>query len=202
MWLPSLRFCLFFCIYQNLFQLSITNSFVGDSSQISTNIFSSTDYDKFFETIKSEYPDIFSIDFVDQKEDEYMIYVKDFVTAQMQIFFEEYSSFELVLRDGLSNWNKTFDIIKAVLCCFMLEKKYCQNGLNSVLDTDLHNNLENNLENTSNLKDLFDQKGVSTYIKLAEEFTVLANVKLVHAVLSKVSPKVIQNTQNPIQTNA
>ena len=194
MWLPSLRFCLFFCIYQNLFQLSITNSFVRDSSQISTNIFSSTDYDKFFETIKSEYPDIFSIDFVDQKEDEYMIYVKDFVTAQMQIFFEEYSSFELVLRDGLSNWNKTFDIIKAVLCCFMLEKKYCQNSLNTYLG----NNLENN--SNLNLKDLFDQKGVSTYIKLAEEFTVLANVKLVHAVLSKVSPKIVQNPQNSAQT--
>ena len=67
-----------------------------------------------------------------------------------------------LIKEYLSDWAKTFGIVKAILFCFLLEKKV----------------LSNNQE--------FQDKSIGVYIKLAEEFTILANIKLIHAILSKL----------------
>jgi transcription termination factor NusB len=164
MWSYSLRFCLFFCIYQSLFQLSIGIPFAQP------------DYDKFFDTVLSEYPGIFELDSKDDSteideeiQEERVEAMKAELFVSMEYFFANYDQFQEILKGYLSNWSKTFDIIKAIICCFLIEKNICSND--------------------PELEKLFSEKGVGTYIKLSEEFTVLANVKLVHAVLSKLSPK-------------
>jgi uncharacterized membrane protein len=165
MWTNTFRTCVFFAIYQSIFNKSI-----GIEYQIS-------DYIEFLDTIKEEYPDLFiegdkssSNSFDTRLETELQIVKIDesiskiVVELEPQIdrFYLEMEGVTDQVKEHLSDWAKTFGIVKAILFCFLLEKKAVSNN------------------------DEFVSKSVGVYIKLAEEFTILANIKLIHAILSKI----------------
>jgi hypothetical protein len=168
MWTNTFRTCVFFAVYQSIFNKSI-----GIEYQIS-------DYIGFLDMIKEEYPDLFiegnktnSNSFDTRLETELQIVkideaigkiVADLI-PQMDSFYLEIENMTDLIKEYLSDWAKTFGIVKAVLFCFLLEKK----------------TLSNNVE--------FQVKSIGIYIKLAEEFTILANIKLIHAILSKIQAK-------------
>jgi hypothetical protein len=165
MWTNTFRTCVFFAIYQSIF-----NKSMGIEYQIS-------DYIGLLDTIKEEYPDLFieglkpnSNSFDTRLETELQITkIDEAITKivvelkpQIDIFYLEMENMTNLVKEHLSDWTKTFGIVKAVLFCFLLEKKA-----------------------TSNSEE-FLSKSVGVYIKLAEEFTILANIKLIHAILSKI----------------
>jgi transcription termination factor NusB len=161
MWSNSLRQCVFFAVYQSIFNQSINAEF-----HISN-------YNMFVETISSEHPEIFLENLNGELNDfeknlrveiEQLnpVNVVDELEAQMNIFYVNSDKFTNQIKEHLSDWSKTFGIVKAILYCFLLEK----------IHTD------NNSE--------FATKSVGIYIKLSEEFTILANIKLIHAILSKL----------------
>ncbi len=164
-WTNTFRTCVFFAIYQSIFNKSIGLEF---------QIF---DYAQFLETIKEEYPDLFIEDgqpsqksFDSQLKTQLQIKKIDKVIEKITIelepqidrFYLEMEDMADLIKEHLSDWAKTFGVVKAVLYCFLLEKK-----------------------TTSNSQE-FRSKSIGIYIKLAEEFTILANIKLIHAILSKI----------------
>lgn len=165
LWTNTLRTCVFFAVYQSIFNKSI-----GIEYMIS-------DYIGFLDTIKEEYPDLFidlqnsnSNSFDTRLETELQIVKIDEAIAKIVIdlepqidrFYLEMEDMTNLVKEYLSDWAKTFGIVKAILFCFLLEKKA-----------------------TSNCEE-FQIKSIGVYIKLAEEFTILANIKLIHAILSKI----------------
>jgi transcription termination factor NusB len=142
MWENNIRIFTFFAIYQSLFNQSI-----GLEFKIS-------DYNFFLETLKDEYPDLFD----KGKSEDYASKISHI----MESFYSDVEDITNQTKVHLSDWSKTFGIVKAVLFCFILEKNF-----------------------TANSED-FGNKSVGIYIKLAEEFTILANIKLIHAILSKL----------------
>lgn len=165
MWTNTFRTCVFFAVYQSIFNKSI-----GIEYQIS-------DYSDLLETIKEEYPDLFIEDlqlsqhtFDNRLETDLQITKLDEVIAkiaielepQMDRFYLDMEDMSDLIKEHLSDWTKTFGIVKAILFCYIMEKKA-----------------------TSNNQE-FAAKSIGIYIKLAEEFTILANIKLIHAILSKL----------------
>jgi transcription termination factor NusB len=165
MWNNTFRTCVFFAVYQSIFNKSI-----GIEHQIS-------DYVGFLDTIKEEYPDLFiegkqvtELTFDNRLETEFQISKIDQVIAQivlelepqMDRFYLDMEEMTDLIKDYLSDWTKTFGIVRAILFCFIMEKKATANNQE------------------------FETKSIGLYIKLAEEFTILANIKLIHAILSKL----------------
>ena len=165
MWTITFRTCVFFAVYQSIFNRSI-----GIEYQI-------YDYVGFLDTIKEEYPDLFIEDMIPSfssfekrldteiqisKIEEAISKVSLDLEPQIDRFYLEMEDMTDMIKEYLSDWIKTFGIVKAILFCFLLEKKA----------------MSNNQE--------FQTKSIGVYIKLAEEFTVLANIKLIHAILSKL----------------
>ena len=135
------------------------------------------DYIEFLDTIKEEYPDLFiegiKLDYNSfdtrletelqiGKIDKAIIGIVIDLEPQINTFYLEIDYMTDLVKEYLSDWAKTFGIVKAILFCFLLEKKA----------------MSNNQE--------FQAKSIGIYIKLAEEFTILANIKLIHAILSKL----------------
>jgi transcription termination factor NusB len=166
LWNNNLRTVAFFAIYQCIFNKSI-----GLEYHIK-------DYQGFLESISTEYPELFVNKNEWLKQDEFeksleLEITKDDMESnisklaeklqtQLEIFYTEHELMTVEVQKHLSDWNKTFGIVKAILYCFLLEKKWTNNNSDFVL------------------------KAVGKYIKLAEEFTILANIKLIHAILSKI----------------
>jgi hypothetical protein len=165
LWTNAFRTCVFFAVYQSIFNKSI-----GIEYQLA-------DFTVFLDSIKEEYPDLFiegskpvSCSFDTRLQTEFQISKIDQVISQiaielepqMELFYIEMEDMTDLIKVHLSDWTKTFGIVKAILFCFLLEKKATQSSQE------------------------FQTKSVGIYIKLAEEFTVLANIKLVHAILSKL----------------
>jgi transcription termination factor NusB len=96
---------------------------------------------------------------------EYKSFEKDNIElTELKKYYELYlqskNKLEAKLIKFLPDWNKTFDIIKSILITFQLEKQ--------------------------SLKVFEKDKLVVSYIKFAEGYCVSSNVKLVHAVLSRL----------------
>lgn len=79
---------------------------------------------------------------------------------QYDSYLKSKAKLETKLITYLPDWNKTFAIIKAILITFQLEKQ--------------------------SLKVFEKDKLVVIYIKFAEDYCASTNVKLIHAVLSKL----------------
>jgi transcription termination factor NusB len=77
-----------------------------------------------------------------------------------ELYLRSKDMLEAKLITFLPDWNKTFEIIKSILITFQLEKQ--------------------------SLKIFEKDKLVVSYIKFAEGYCVSTNVKLIHAVLSKL----------------
>jgi hypothetical protein len=166
LWSKNLRTLIFFAIYQSIFNQSI-----GLEYEIK-------DFGIFLESISTEYPELFLTRTEIESQDEFEKNLEIEITkddletmitnlavdveAQMKVFYTEHNGMTAAIKEYLSDYAKTFGIVKAILYCFLLEKK-----------------------STCNNSD-FAIKSVSIYIKLAEEFTILANIKLIHAILSKI----------------
>jgi transcription termination factor NusB len=135
MWTKDFRFCLFSLIYDDSLGYREMNEVV--------------DYEEFVNSVLTEYKS-FKKENVD--------------TGVLRVEFESYlskkNSMIVRLTTLLPDWNKTFEIIKAVLLCFLIEKQ--------------------------SLKIFEKDKLVVSYIKFAEGYCVSSNVKLIHAVLSKL----------------
>lgn len=152
MWTHSFRFCMFLLVYQTVFDYSSSN-LLGETF----------DYDLFVESIKSEYKDFF-VEQLDSEANISKFFDKSETKFRQKIKFlkKNYPTFKETLEGELAAWDKTFDIIKAVLFCFMIE------------------------QNDSKNSETFQRTSIGIYIQLCEEFVVSANVKLIHAVLAKV----------------
>jgi hypothetical protein len=165
-WDKNLRTLVFFAIYQSIFNQSI-----GLDFEIK-------DYVVFLESISTEYPELFmnkvesnNIDKFEKKSEvvitkieieSMIVKLASDLSSNMNIFYAESDTITMEIKKYLSDWSKTFGIVKAILYCFLLEKKSSGNSSD------------------------FGTKSVGLYIKLAEEFTILANIKLIHAILSKI----------------
>jgi transcription termination factor NusB len=103
--------------------------------------------------------------FIDSVLTEYKSFKKENIeTLEIEKQFNNYlknkEKFETKLIQLLPDWNKTFEIVKSILMTFQLEKQ--------------------------SLKVFEKDKLVVSYIKFAEGYCVSTNVKLIHAVLSKL----------------
>jgi hypothetical protein len=171
MFSKQFRTCIFLIIYQIIFNKSI-----GIACE-------HIDIDTFLESIKDEYPELFepqndSINLELRLQNELkgepqthkyittdIKSLKDNLEVQIASFDKQLEVMTDKLQVHLSDWSKTFGIVKAVLYCYLLEQNLADNSLE------------------------FQNKSVGLYIKLAEEFTILANIKLIHAILSKLQSK-------------
>jgi hypothetical protein len=166
LWSKNLRTLIFFAIYQSIFNQSI-----GLEYEI-------RDFVVFLKSVSTEYPELFASKAETEHQDEFeknleLEITKDDLETmihslaveleeQMKVFYKEHSNMTIEIKEHLTDYLKTFGIVKALLYCFLLEKRFTDNNSD------------------------FAIKGVSLYIKLAEEFTILANIKLIHAILSKI----------------
>lgn len=82
------------------------------------------------------------------------------IEKQYSNYLKNKEKFETKLIQLLPDWNKTFEIVKSILITFQLEKQ--------------------------SLKIFEKDKLVVSFIKFAEGYCVSTNVKLIHAVLSKL----------------
>jgi transcription termination factor NusB len=132
MWTKSFRKCLIGAIYQHLFWKS----------------FSEVDYTPNWDDLTK----------VVYKEDE-TISVTDLENA-FQTFLSKKEEFSVVLHKYITRWDKTFDIMKAALFCFMIE--YVERKG----EDDLHI--------------------LGVYIKFAQDYAGGENPALIHAIISKM----------------
>lgn len=79
---------------------------------------------------------------------------------EYELYLKTKEKLSTKLMEHLPDWNKTFEIIKSILMTFQLEKQ--------------------------SLKVFEKDKLVISYLKFAEDYCVSTNVKLIHAVLSKL----------------
>jgi transcription termination factor NusB len=132
MWTKSFRKCLIGAIYQHLFWKS----------------FSEVEYTPNWEDLSK----------VVYKEDE-TISITDLESA-FQTFLSKKEEYSLVLHKYITRWDKTFDIMKAALFCFMIE--YAERKA----EADLHI--------------------LGVYIKFAQDYAGGENPALIHAIISKM----------------
>jgi transcription termination factor NusB len=132
MWTKSFRKCLIGAIYQHLFWKS----------------FSEVDYTPNWEDLTK----------VVYKEDE-AISIVDLESA-FQTFLTKKEEYSVVLHKYITRWDKTFDIMKAALFCFMIE--YAERKG----EDDLHI--------------------LGVYIKFAQDYAGGENPALIHAIISKM----------------
>jgi hypothetical protein len=125
----------------------------------------STYLERLIDTLYSEHADYFEFN-NDDKLIKYSQAEIDKAKEQFQYFAADYSHLKAQLEPFLSSWNNTFDIIKAILFSFMLEYRQV---------------IQDQQENTETTTAL-----MANYIQIAEDLTVAANVKLVHAILAKM----------------
>jgi transcription termination factor NusB len=151
MWSKSLRLSLFILIYQNLLLEDPTRGIEGDATR------------EFFETLSTEFPKIFVPEDCDY-EKTLELFSKELL-VETKHFTKNYNQITKQLEDVLTNESQTFDIIKACLYCFCLEKL------------------------RSKKPALFNKDAINIYIKLSEDFLVSNNVRLIHAVLCKIQTK-------------
>ena len=135
MWTKELRFCLFSLIYDDLLGYKET--------------FDSVDFEGFINSILTEYKS-FKAENVDSLE----------VEKHYDIYIASKAKLETKLISHLPDWTKTFEIVKAILFTFQIEKQ--------------------------SLKIYEKDSLVVIYIKFAEGYCVSTNVRLIHAVLSKL----------------
>jgi transcription termination factor NusB len=103
--------------------------------------------------------------FIDSVLTEYKSFKKENIDSielekQYDLYLKSKAKLEAKLIKLLPDWNKTFEIIKSILITFQVEKQ--------------------------SLKIFEKDKLVVSYIKFAEGYCVSTNVKLIHAVLSKL----------------
>ena len=135
MFTKELRFCLFCMIYENQLLPDINSDVI--------------DYDAILESILTEYKSFLGEN----------VKAEDLQT-HYEMYLKNQTKYENILKVHLPNWDKTFDILKAVLLAFQVEKKA--------------------------LKKFDRDEFVVSYIKFAEDYCVSSTVKMIHAVLSKV----------------
>jgi transcription termination factor NusB len=132
MWTKSFRKCLIGAIYQHLFWKS----------------FSEVEYTPNWEDLSK----------VVYKEDE-TISITD-LESVFQTFLSKKEEYSVVLHKYITRWDKTFDIMKAALFCFMIE--YAERKS----EDDLHI--------------------LGVYIKFAQDYAGGENPALIHAIISKM----------------
>lgn len=76
-------------------------------------------------------------------------------------YFEKYTEYSEVLKSYLTDWKKTYDLVKAILFAFLVEK-------------DLFG------------ESVLDKKVVSEYLKIAQDLAGKESVSVTHAVLTKL----------------
>jgi transcription termination factor NusB len=157
-WSPSFRLLICILIYQVLFQKN--SNFEQDSF-----IFDSDYLTKISKTIFLEHADYFDSD-IDLKLEKYSEEQISEAVELINYFISDFDNLKNQLVVHLKNWNNTFDIIKAILFCFVLEYQKV---------------IQNQQENKEVVVAL-----IASYIQLSEDLTVAGNVKLVHAVLAKI----------------
>lgn len=140
MWSKNFRICLFNAVYQELFTKGLTDS----------NL--SFDWTLVFDTIENqaELPDIQNLD------------------RSLEFLKENQTKYESILQKYLSNWNKTYSIVRAIMLCFLQEVSEAQ----AISKTDLE-----------------VVEIISKYIKLTEEYVGGENTALVHAITSNILEK-------------
>ena len=135
MWTKELRFCLFSLIYDDLLGYKESEGAI--------------DFEEFIDSIMTEYKSFKKENIAAlELEKKYDTYIK----SKLKI--------EKVLIEHLPDWTKTFEIVKAILFTFQIEKQA--------------------------LKIYEKDPLVVSYIKFAEGYCVSTNVRLIHAVLSKL----------------
>lgn len=111
----------------------------------------------------------------------------------LEKFVENKDKYTSILVGNFSDWQKTYNLVKAIVFTFVLEQ------LDFEVETDLE--VIKGVKKTGLKKDIVDieninlelkkdnKKLLSSYIALAQDFTSNENVKLVHAVLAKLLSK-------------
>ena len=165
MWSNYFRLCLFSLIYQEIF-LATTDPIKESNNSQNWD----KNLDEFFTIMELEFAVEFDIelDELGTNKEEYLNKLAIELTSQMQSFMTDKDAYSDILKNNLESWTNTFNIIKSILYCFLMEQKHFG-------------------ENAKFEKNIF-----GVYIKLAEDFTVAANVKFVHAILAKIINKKLQ----------
>ncbi len=157
-WKSNLRLLICNIIYQAIF----VNPKGVESVEFDLD---STYIDRLVSILYSEHEDYFEY----SENDKIITYTPEEIEktkVQLQYFIADYQNLKSQLEPFLNSWNNTFDIIKAILFCFILEYRQV---------------IQDQQENTSTTTAL-----IANYIQIAEDLTVAANVKLVHAILAKI----------------
>ncbi len=135
MWTKELRFCLFSLIYDDLLGYKEFSDVIDSQTYIESIL---TEY----KTFKNE--NIKGIELENQFDN----------------YTKSKTKLEAKLIAHLPDWKKTFEIVKAILFTFQIEKQA--------------------------LKIYQKDELIVSYIKFAEGYCVSTNVRLIHAVLSKL----------------
>ena len=167
-WSKHLRLSVFVMIYQTIFNQPRTSR---NSSSIQDLEMDSQRIDSLLLSLLQEHPEYFGGNTLGsdpelalELNDEFWTDLRLLVQAQVDSFVANYSDYKTQLEPYLTNWDRTFEIIKAILFCFILELRNAKSSLNEQQITTL----------------------IGSYIQLTEDFSVPANVKLVHAILAKL----------------
>ena len=163
-WSKHLRLSVFVMIYQTIFNQPRTSR---NSSSIQDLEMDSERINSLLISLSQEHPEYFGDNTLGSNpelNDEFWTDLRLLVQAQVDSFVANYSDYKTQLEPYLTNWDRTFEIIKAILFCFMLELRNAKSSLNEQQITTL----------------------IGSYIQMTEDFSVPANVKLVHAILAKL----------------
>ena len=163
-WSKHLRLSVFVMIYQTIFNQPRTSR---NSNSIQALEMDNERINSLLISLWQEHPEYFgdnNLELTDALNDEFWTDLRLLVQAQVDSFVANYSDYKTQLEPYLTNWDRTFEIIKAILFCFILELRNAKSSLNEQQITTL----------------------IGSYIQLTEDFSVPANVKLVHAILAKL----------------
>ena len=163
-WSKHLRLSVFVMIYQTIFNQPRTSR---NSNSIQALEMDNERINSLLISLWQEHPEYFDkngAELNDALNDEFWTDLRLLVQAQVDSFVANYSDYKTQLEPYLTNWDRTFEIIKAILFCFILELRNAKSSLNEQQITTL----------------------IGSYIQLTEDFSVPANVKLVHAILAKL----------------
>ena len=163
-WSKHLRLSVFVMIYQTIFNQPRTSR---NSSSIQDLEMDSERINSLLISLSQEHPEYFGDNTLGSNpelNDEFWTDLRLLVQAQVGSFVANYNDYKTQLEPYLTNWDRTFEIIKAILFCFILELRNAKSSLNGQQITTL----------------------IGSYIQLTEDFSVPANVKLVHAILAKL----------------
>ena len=167
-WSKHLRLSVFVMIYQTIFNQPRTSR---NSTSIQDLEMDNERINSLLISLWQEHPEYFGgnnlgldSELALELDDEFWTDLRLLVQAQLDSFVANYSDYKTLLEPYLTNWDRTFEIIKAILFCFMLELRNAKSSLNEQQITTL----------------------IGSYIQMTEDFSVPANVKLVHAILAKL----------------